>query len=388
MLLKWITKNEEKWCKFMGFNNPYLDPYDHHITNSTITNDQEAYRRFPENRRVYDKLWIAQTQNLECGKLEDLKEDRSNITYPIFIKPRWGHLSAASKHCYKIKNEKQLLKYLDYPNMMWSEFIDGREGMTDIITINGRIVYQLTYRYSDKQNGFSDVWKYVSSKTPCPDKIKDWAKNNVENHSGFINIQYRIKDGDEKIIEVGLRPARGGMYLIGANNPALSRNVYNAIDKRFWDETLEQDMNFYPYYAYKCFSHIPLLYILPQKIMDFILKRVTDIPLYEYYFEPVNNDGVVFFQFMHKNFEAGLRVKKAIETLFGFIQFFIMIIFLLIIYCIVKINSKYKYLIVLIFIILWTTRFLTPLYVNFNCYKAYRQMFLGKSSLRNPENFS
>ena len=40
---------------------------------------------------------------------------------------------------------------------MWSEFIDGTEGMTDYITVNGRIVWQLTYIYSDEQQGFADT---------------------------------------------------------------------------------------------------------------------------------------------------------------------------------------------------------------------------------------
>ena len=190
-MLKWILLNEEKWCQIMGYRNPYLDPYDHHLTSTTVTNDQEAYRKFPENKKVYDKLWIAKTQNLNCGKLEELVDKGNNINYPIFIKPRWGHLSAASKHCYKIKNREQLDKYIDYPNMMWSEFIEGTEGMTDILMINGRMVYQITYKYSDEQNGFSDVWKYISPKTKIPPSIEQWARDNIENHTGFVNIQYR-----------------------------------------------------------------------------------------------------------------------------------------------------------------------------------------------------
>lgn len=387
-MLKWILLHEEKWCQIMGYKNPYLDPYDHHITSTTVTNDQEAYRKFPENKKVYDKLWIAKTQNLNCGKLEELIDKGKHINYPIFIKPRWGHLSAASKHCYKIKNREQLDKYVDYPNMMWSEFIEGTEGMTDILMINGRMVYQLTYKYSDEQNGFSDVWKYISPKTKIPPSIEQWARDNIENHTGFVNIQYRTKNEERKIIEVGLRPARGGMYLIGADCPALSKNIYNAIDKQFWDDSLNNEINnFEPYYSYKCFLRLPLIYILPQKMMDSLLNKMTDMPLYEYYFEPVNHEGVVFFQFMHRDHKKGLKIKKNIELLFNLLQIMTIIIFLTILYSLVVFKSKIKYIFVLIFILLWLTRFLTPLYVNYNCYKAYRQMIQGKKSLRDPETF-
>jgi len=138
--VKLITGNEEEWCKKMGYRNPYLDPYSHHITSTAVPGDHTAYRKFPENRHVYDKLWIAQTQKMRCGRLEDLKGKETNVKYPIFIKPRWGHLSASSKNCFKIKDSSSLNQYIDYPDMMWSEFVDGTEGMTDFLLLNGRIV--------------------------------------------------------------------------------------------------------------------------------------------------------------------------------------------------------------------------------------------------------
>jgi hypothetical protein len=65
----------------------------------------------------------------------------------------------------KISNAQELKKYIDYPHMMWSEFIDAKEGMTDYIMLNGKIVHQITYIYSEKQNGFTDEWKYISSES-------------------------------------------------------------------------------------------------------------------------------------------------------------------------------------------------------------------------------
>ena len=35
--------------------------------------------------------------------------------------------------------------------------------MTDFILYKGDIVYQMTYKYSDKQNGFTEDYKYISS---------------------------------------------------------------------------------------------------------------------------------------------------------------------------------------------------------------------------------
>ena len=45
---------------------------------------------------------------MKCGKIDDLVENPDEISklpFPIFIKPRWGHKSASSKGCYKIKDK-------------------------------------------------------------------------------------------------------------------------------------------------------------------------------------------------------------------------------------------------------------------------------------------
>ena len=52
----------------------------------------------------------------------------------------------------------------------------------------------------------------MSPKTPAPINIEYWVRDHINGHTGFVNVQYR----KNKIIEVGLRPARAGMYIIGA----------------------------------------------------------------------------------------------------------------------------------------------------------------------------
>jgi hypothetical protein len=255
--------------------------------------------------------------------------------------------------------------------------------MTDFLLLNGRIVYQITYIYSDEQNGFTDVWKYVSPNTPAPPSIVNFVMNNIHEHTGFVNVQYRLN----KIIEIGLRPARSGMYIIGADCPALSKNIYNVLDKSFWDDSLDKDITFEPYYVYKCYTRVPVIYIWPQRVIDTITPLFTDIPLYEYYFEPVNNEGVVFFQFMCRDHKTGMRSKQLIEFLFILTQLIFIILFGLIIFMLFTSKSHYKYGIVVVFILVWLTRFLNPLYVNYNCYKAYKQIIFGAGSMKTPQEF-
>ena len=45
-------------------------------------------------------------------------------------------------------------------------------------------------------------------------------------------------------------------------------------------------------------------------------------------FEPVNNEGCVFLQFMHYDFEKGMKAKKQIEWLFFLTQLLILVLFI------------------------------------------------------------
>ena len=374
-LLQSFTPNHEKWSNFMGYENVYLDPYKYHITANAKVNDQDAYDSFPEYRHFYDKLWVARTQNIKCGKLEDLISDNSSVEYPIFIKPRSGHLTASSHNCYKVNNKSELLKYSNYQDMMWSEYINGREGMTDLIILNGRIVYQLTYLYSEEQRGFSEVWKYVSPDTKTPAFVINWTNKHVNNYTGFLNIQYR----NNKIIEVGLRPARKGVYLIAVDNYGIMKNIDNAITHNYWDYSLKEEMRFKPYYNFKCYTKMPIIYLWPRKLLNLILNSFTDMPLFEYYFEPINNDGFVFLQFMHDNLEKGMVAKNRIELLFSLTQIIFILSFIIVLTLLFGFRTKNAYIYSVMFIVIYLTRLLNPIFPNISIMTIYLKRLLKQT---------
>ena len=55
--------------------------------------------------------------------------------------------SLSHKNCFKINSYNELRKYKHLPDMMWSEYINGTENMTDYILLNGNIIYYITYLY-------------------------------------------------------------------------------------------------------------------------------------------------------------------------------------------------------------------------------------------------
>jgi len=302
-----LKKYDKLYSDALCIYNPYKAmPY--RISRSIPIYDKQAYDLHPKHNFVYDKLFIVQSQFIKGGVLMDLK-DKQDIKYPIFIKPRWGHKTSTSKDCYKIKSYDDLKSHFDKKDMMWSEFIDATEGMTDFILVNGTIVFQMTYVYSEKQYGFADVWKYISSDNQPPPEIVEWVNKYMTDYTGPVNVQYR----SNKIIEVGLRFARSGMYLESTENKTLIDAINYLGEHKTW--TCRETITIEPFYSFKCWCPIPILCLLPQHVIDIGMKIGGCMPFYEYYFEPTGKNGLIFFQFLHKNFETGMKIKELLERL-------------------------------------------------------------------------
>jgi len=368
-----LMKYELSWCKTMGFLNPYVDPFEFFISKNIPYYDNPAFYKYKEHNFVYDKLWVVQSQGLLCGELKTLTEKNSNnIEFPIFIKPRWGHESASSKNCFKINSWDKLEEYRHIPDMMWSEFIEAKEQMTDYFLLNGQIVHQITYVYSDTQREFIDDWKYISPKNQPLPKITDWVNRHMVGFTGAVNVQYR----DDKIIEVGLRLARGGAYILSTKNKYLIENINNLVDKGLWDYNLKNKMNFTPFYSFKCYTSVPILYVYPQYTIDYIVKKHNAMPFYEYYFEPAGKAGMVTFQFMHTNFEEGMRTKHHIETLIDLAQYAFILLFIISL-IVFSLNKVLGIIMLLVVGSLFSTRFLNPLGVQYQQWKATKQFIFG-----------
>ena len=376
-IIEKILSYEGEWCKNLKIYNPYNDPWPVKISKNMPDFDIQAFRKYRNHNFVYDKLYIAQSQGIRSGTLSEVvKSNNKNLEFPIFIKPRYGHKSASSKNCYKIKNFNELKNYENIPEMMWSEFINETEGMTDFFLYEGRIVHQITYEYSTTQHGVvADDWKKISSSNNPPNEITNWVNENMKNFTGPCNVQYR----GTKIIEVGLRLARGGAYIYSTDNPVLIKSINQLVDDNSWDWSVtKEDLNFNPYYSFKCYTEIPIIYLYPQHLLDKYMKDNNCKAFYEYYFEPGGSGlSMVCFQFLHEDFEKGMKIKKNLELLISFIQLFFIIAFLFAIWIFLFYHRNLGVIVLIILTIFFATRFINPLSTNLNLYNAQKQALFG-----------
>jgi hypothetical protein len=343
-MIKSIKKYDKQYTSLLGIFNPY-DTFPYKIHSDLPKFDIVAYNKNPKFRFVYDKLFIATSQSMAAGVLTETE----TAQYPIFIKPRYGHKTSSSKDCYKISSPEELKPFLTKPDMMWSEFVDAKESMTDFFLINGEIVYQLTYIYSEKQHGFADEWKFISPDNEPPEEIVEWVKRYMAGYTGPVNVQYR----STKIIEVGLRFARSGMYLESTHNKHLIFTINRAWETGVWVHKNEDDLRFTPFYSFKCWSPFPVICLIPQHLIDIIMIYNKSQPFYEYYFEPTGKSSVIFFQFLHEDFKKGMQTKKFLEWCMMVLSFIILICLTISIYSFV-IDKNYIhafYVLIAIFIL-------------------------------------
>ena len=130
----------------------HVDPFETSFTKKLPMFDKRAYHLYPKYNFVYDKLWVAQSQDLSWDNRKYSTNKFHKLSY--IYEPRWGHKSASSH--FKINDYHHLKKYQHLSDMMWSTYIEGVENMTDFLLVNGNIVYDISYNYSQEQNGYTE----------------------------------------------------------------------------------------------------------------------------------------------------------------------------------------------------------------------------------------
>ena len=99
------------------------------------------------------------------------------------------------------------------------------------------------------------------------------------------------------------------------------------------------------------------------------------MPFYEYYFEPSGKTGMVTLQFMHSNFEEGMKAKEYFDFLILSAQILFVLLFITS-FVLMKYNKKVGVVLLIFTLILYCTRFLNPLGVQYSQYKALKQQMI------------
>lgn len=175
-----------------GYSNlfPYTDP--------------EAWKHFPEHHQLYNKLWIAETQNIPCGPMGIYPEK-----YPVIFKPMIN-LFGMSRGIKKINNEEEYDKNIK-DGFFWEEYFEGIQRCVDLVMRDGKVYYWTSLISYKGENG---SFEYHESEPNyvLPLQIFSWLETVLDDYSGLVNLDLI----NETIIECHLR-FNGDDYLYNDN---------------------------------------------------------------------------------------------------------------------------------------------------------------------------
>ena len=144
--------------------------------------DTDAWTRLRPWNFVYDKLFIADSQQLPCGPWGTYPNK-----YPIIIKPIIN-LFGMSRGFRLIKSEKEYQAIDNADGHLWEEYLTGDNMTIDLIIINGQIKDYYPIRSIPDDNG---SFKYHETllEYRISDRIIVWIANYLSDYVGVINME-------------------------------------------------------------------------------------------------------------------------------------------------------------------------------------------------------
>jgi hypothetical protein len=159
------------------------------------TEDCDAYQWYPKYRFVYNKMYVAESQGLNCGP-----HGLEPKVYPVFSKPIYNMrgMGAGSR---KIKDRETYLAK-QRPGHMWSELLAGEHVSTDVAVVNGQAKWWRHTTGIPLKGGTFDYWTVeAGARSGLESYCGAWIQSNLTDYTGMINLETI----DKKIIEVHLR---------------------------------------------------------------------------------------------------------------------------------------------------------------------------------------
>ncbi|MCX7347007.1 MAG: hypothetical protein NTU78_14920 [Alphaproteobacteria bacterium] len=170
------------------------------------TDDPDCWAWHPQQRWIYDKLKIAESQGLACGPHGILPE-----LFPVFSKPMinlkgMGIGSRAMRTPSDFEHGYQ-------PGHMWMELLTGPHVSTDCAIVDGTIAWSRHATGVPWTDGMFKHWTIHAEAMPELDsRLAEWVGRHMRGYTGMMNFETI----GGRIIEAHLRFADQWCDLYGA----------------------------------------------------------------------------------------------------------------------------------------------------------------------------
>ena len=192
----------------------------YNLSNKIIISDSQAWVNYPEYQFIYNKLWIAQSQFINCAPMNVYPNK-----YPVFFKPIIN-LIGMSRGVRKVNNKDEYDLYLK-DGFFWEDFLEGDHYCIDLILKNGKILFHSCLISKPDRDGSFQYHESLPS-FKIPEHIKLWIGNFMQDYTGCLNME--VIDG--VIIEAHLR-LNGDFHLYDIEFVKLLSRLYEKEDVTF-----------------------------------------------------------------------------------------------------------------------------------------------------------
>lgn len=147
------------------------------------TEDGDAWRWYPEYKWIYDKLAVAESQDLPCAP-HGIDPD----TFPVFSKPIYNMrgMGAGSGVLRTMKE----YKHRQRPGHMWMQLLDGEHVSTDVAVVAGEVKWQRHSVGEPLEGGMFDHWTVLAEGRPEVERyLATWVGTYMAGYTGMLNFE-------------------------------------------------------------------------------------------------------------------------------------------------------------------------------------------------------
>ena len=258
------------------------------------TTDDGAWEYFTKHRWVYNKLEVALSQGLKCGPV-----GAEPSSFPVFMKPIIN-LYGTGLGSSLIINAKEYEHKKYSSGYFWMEYLEGDHLSHDLVVVDGKVVFCLTFKGHSLGKGMFDFWETAETPSDALEYITHWVQNNLQSYSGSVNMETI----GGKIIECHLRMGDiNSLY-----NYQLMQCIIDVYAGKGWDfrETIA------PFYLFALWGDWGVKYHLDLNAVEQLCEELTYYQI-EHPDDPQNPPGGVRLALLcDYDKEKCIRVRNAL----------------------------------------------------------------------------
>lgn len=191
--------------------------------------DATAWELYPDHRRVYNKLLVAETQGLPHGPHGTLPK-----RYPVFSKPIYN-MRGMGTGGRVVHGEEEYLAALE-PGYMWMPYLTGPHVSSDVALLDGAPRWWRHATGKPGPEGTFDYWIVHAAPDPLLEGyLGTWLGRQLGGFTGMVNFETI----GGRIIECHLRMAEQWLDLNGAGWLAAAVELYAKKRWRFTEDRRE-----------------------------------------------------------------------------------------------------------------------------------------------------